>query len=76
MKRGLIVFVLAAVMLAGCGSNKESAKPAKPDVKVNDSRTTTEGNAGTTSTIVDNRQKDDPAGNGSASDEDFEKTGY
>ncbi len=76
MKRGLMVFVLLAMMLAGCGSNKESSKPAQPDVKVNDNRSTAEEGAGTTSTIVDNRQKDNPAANGSASDEDFEKTGY
>lgn len=79
MKRGLLALLLVTVMLAGCGSNSGTAQPAQNNVQVNDNRTTTDG-TGNGSTVVDNRQKDNTdttaAPVATASDDDFEKTGY
>lgn len=74
MKKGQIAVLLTVVLLSGCGGGGNA--PAQSNVQVNDNRTATEETA-SESTVVDNRQKDDTSEVvASASDSEFEKTGY
>ncbi len=79
MKRGFAVLLMATVLLAGCGTTVSETQTTESNVQVNDNRSSSdESKESSSSTVVDNRQKEDTGTQKTAevSDEDFEKTGY
>ena len=74
MKRSILLILSSMLILTACGS---SSKSGSQNVEVKDNRTeNASGDATGGTSIVDNRDKNDSDAAATASDDEFEKTGY